>query len=290
MGYHNCRERLGIPGNRSLPLVVKDQGTGKQCEAKRTIDGLITCTAAGADKLAPPYFIRYADVVPALLKVTGGKHIHLGRLDLMTRLRLRYNLHKVGLPPHALIVVPYVPSVWRALHQYNVDLYVASFPYGGARTLVEAMGAGVAIAPHIHCSSRLLSTFDIAYEGSLFWRTPQELYNHVRQLDPRTLHSLKRQSRRQYEKFHDESLLKNALCTWTRPLDPPPLIQGYMPDMLQKALEVSNEVSCIGSARRALCRMARRLKSLCMASSLTDKFAEFRVSRTGEVSGARVEK
>ena len=40
------------------------------------------------------------------------------------------------------IYMPWVPSVWKTLHDCRVDLYIASFPYGGGLTLIEAMGAG----------------------------------------------------------------------------------------------------------------------------------------------------
>lgn len=261
MGFHNCRHGLGLIHNRYLPLVVKDQGMQETGAKPHLCDGLVTCTAARRNKIAPPYHVRYTDVIPELLNVSRGKHIHIGRLDHLTLFRIRRSIRKLGLPAHSFVYIPFVPSVWRALHVYGVDLYVTSFPHGGARTLIEAMGAGTAVAPHVHYSSRLLSTFDMAYEGALFWRTPDELYRHVRQLDPKRLELQRSAARARYEEHHDEGVLSEALANWEKPVPPPPLLAGYVPDELQQALAVSSQVSCAGVLGRARCRLLKRWKA-----------------------------
>lgn len=262
MGFHNCRDNLGIQGNRYLPLVVKDQGTHSGGKGRPPGSGLITCTAARPNKIEAPYFIRYADVLPELLRASGGRHVHIGPLGPLTLLRIRRGIRKLGLPKTSFLYVPYVRSVWQALHEYEVDLYVASFPYGGARTLIEAMGAGVAVALHLHSHSRLLSTFDMAFEGALLWRNPQELYDVVQQTDTRTLRQLGQAARRKYQEGYREELLAAALADWQKPLTPPPLLAGYAPDTLQQALDITNQVSCTGGLHRILNRAIRRWKSL----------------------------
>ena len=148
MGFHNCRESLGIQDNRYLPLTVKDQGARPAGWSHMAGSGLVTCTAAGFNKISHPYFIRYEDVVPELLRVSGGRHIHIGPLSYLTLYRIRRGLRKLEIPETNFVYIPFVRSVWQALHEYQVDLYVASFPYGGARTMIEVMGAGITIALH----------------------------------------------------------------------------------------------------------------------------------------------
>lgn len=261
MGFHNCRDNLGIQGNRYLPLTVKDQGE-RPAETERTPGaGLITCTAASPNKIDPPYFIHYAEVIPEMLRASGGTHIHIGPLSMLTLLRIKRGMRKLGLPESGFVHIPYVRSVWQALHEHRVDLYVASFPYGGARTLIEAMGAGVAVALHLHCHSRLLSTFDMAFEGALLWRNPQELYSHVQQTDVETLKQLGQAARRKYLECYQEEVLASALADWTQPLLAPPLLAGYVPDKLQQAIDITNQVSCAGALRRFFCRINRHWKS-----------------------------
>lgn len=261
MGYHCCREELNIKDNRYLPMAVKDLGCRPETLQFLNGERLVTCTAAGFNKVEVPYFIEYMQVIPDLLMASGGKHIHIGRLSLSARLKIRHKIRKLGLPATSFVYIPFVSSVWKALHDYKVDLYVTSFPYGGARTLIEAMGAGIPVAVHSHCTSRLLGTFDMAYEGACVWRNPQELYNFVKKLDAEQLESLSKLARKRYLDFHGEQILINALGINAENLQAPPLYLGYVEDSLQHALDISNQVSCFGAIRRFLYRTYRRWKS-----------------------------
>ena len=261
MGYHYCRNGLNIKDNRYLPMTVKDMGC--RPEALQFLNGerLVTCTAAGFNKIEVPYFIQYVNVIPELLHASGGKHIHIGRLSPLALRRIRSGMRKLGLHDSAFEYIPFVASVWKALHEHQVDLYITSFPYGGARTLIEAMGAGIPIAIHSHCTSRLLGTFDMAYEGALVWRNPKELFDFVQSIDTATLENLGKLARSRYLDFHNEDVLKKALAEQAEPLQAPPLYEGYAPDELQHALDISNQVSCIGTIRRFLYRTYRQWKS-----------------------------
>jgi len=261
MGFHNCRSHLNIRDNRYLPLVVQDQGPRQVDKDPALIPGLITCTAASPNKIEVPYFIRYADIVPELLRASGGRHIHIGALSPLVLLRIRRGIRRLGLPRDSFVHIPYVQSVWRTLHEYQVDLYVASFPYGGARTLIEAMGAGVAVALHLHSHSRLLGTFDLAFDGALLWRSPEELYQHVQQHDAQTLKQRGQIAREKYEENYGEHVLESALANWQQPLTPPSLLSGYSPDKLQQALDITNQVSFASAASRVFSRAMRRWKS-----------------------------
>jgi hypothetical protein len=261
MGYHNCRENLGILENRYLPLVARDLGD-RVPPAQAEPDGLITCTVGSFNKLEVPYFVQYTDMVPAILQATGGRHIHFGRLTPIALWRIYRGLNKLGIAQKAFVYVPYVPSVWRALHEYAVDLYVASFPYGGGRTLVEVMGAGVPAVLHSNCANRMLSGVDMAYKGAFVWRYPEELLAYLRHVDRAALKREGRLARLWYEAYHQEQIMQHLLHDDRLNLDVPPLREDYRPNLLMMALQTCGEVTMRGVLNRLLWRYLRQWKSL----------------------------
>lgn len=262
MGYHNCRENIGIRNNRYLPLVAPDLGDRAPGPCLPEAGGLVTCTAGGFNKLEVPYFVRYTDIVPAMLQATGGRHIHLGKLTPLALRRIRRGLGRYGIAQEAFVNVPYVPSVWRALHEFAVDLYVASFPYGGGRTLVEAIGAGVPVVLHSHCANRMLGGIDMAYEGAFIWRDPEELLAYLRTVDRAALEREGQLARRWYEAYHREEIMQRFLDNSQSDLDVPALREDYRPDALMLALQTSREVTMRGVLNRLLWRYYRRLQAL----------------------------
>lgn len=207
-GFHYCRDTLGI-NNRYFPLTVEDRG--KRTHEFMHNGTLTTCTAARANKIESPYFIHYVDLVPQLLNTTSGTHIHIGRLTPWTLWRIRRTLNRYRIKKERFVYIPWVQSVWRALCDFKVDLYIASFPYGGGLTSVEAMGAGIPIALHQHISSRLLGGTDLGYPKSLNWRYPEDLIESCRELTLADLETRSRAARLQYEKFHSPLHFKEAL-------------------------------------------------------------------------------
>mgnify|MGYP003624273796 FL=1 len=210
MGYHNCRGLLGIK-NTYIPLTIDDQGKRPADRQFLQNGKLTTCTAARSNKIEQPYFISYVKVVPKILKATGGKHVHIGKLSLWARLKLCRELKNNAIPNERFIYIPWVPSVWEALHKYQVDLYIASFPYGGGLTLIEAMGAGVPVAVHKHIFSRILSGIDLAYPKAFSWKHPNELFSYCASLTSEHLEQLGQLARIQYEKYHTNSNLYEML-------------------------------------------------------------------------------
>lgn len=262
MGYHNCRRNLGIRHNRYLPLVARDFG-GTATNYWQVKQGeLVTCTAAGSNKLEVPYFARYTDIVPAILQATGGQHIHFGRLTPLAIRRIRRGLRHYGISKEAFVYVPYVPSVSRALHEFSVDLYVASFPYGGGRTLVEVMGAGIPVVVHSHCATRMLGGIDMAYREAFVWQDPEELITYLKKVNRLDLEREGHVARRWYETFHRDEIMQRFLDDSQPDPEVPELREDYRQNLLMLALQNSREVTMRGVVFRLLCRNYRRWQTL----------------------------
>lgn len=210
MGYHNCRDALGLK-NIYIPLAIRDEGIPISNREFLASGALKTCTAARSNKIEVPYYARYVEVIPALLSTTGGEHIHIGRLTLWARFQIRRQLRKLGVHQSKFIYIPWVQSVWRSLQNLEIDLYIASFPYGGGLTLIEAMGSGTPIALHTHTYSRILSGTELAYESAFSWRRPSELIAFCAGLDKQNLREAGALSRAHYEFCFSEGVLKSAI-------------------------------------------------------------------------------
>lgn len=258
--FHHCRNVVQVEGNRYLPLVVADQRETPR--PKRCSSELVTCTAAGFNKVEVDYFVQYVDIIPRLLRITRGRHIHIGRLSPLARWRLRREMRREGVPLESFSYIPYVPSVWRALQDHEVDLYLASFPYGGGRTLVEVMGAGVPAIVHRHIADRMIGGLDMIYDGAPTWREPDELYELVRNIDRTFLVEQGLMARAWYEKYHRDTIVAESIANPNAPLDVPQLKPNYMPDTLLHAWQTAREVCFTGILKRSLCRIYRRAKAV----------------------------
>lgn len=261
MGYHYCRDELGV-NNRYLPLTFED----KQCLPMKTdfmlCGPLTTATVAGSNKIEIPYYVSYLDTIPQVLEVTGGKHIHVGRLTPWARWRIYSQLRKRGVPKNRFIYIKWVPSVWKALQEHKVDLYLASFPYGAGLTLIEAMGAGVPVILHRHMYSRVNSSLELAYPEAYCWHDSDELLKHLSTLRPEKLVQERQLARQQYERFHRPEILKDYLSS-SDPIEinTPPLNKSFRPRWDEWAAWVESRVSASHLIYRFAYRTFRLLRA-----------------------------
>lgn len=243
--YHNCRDVLGID-NSYVPFTVEDKGARPLDMPFLSGGTLTTCTAARLNKIEAPYFISYLDVVPDLLRTTAGRHIHIGLLTPWALFRIRRRLKRYGIRPDRFIYTPWVPSVWKALHEHRVDLYITSFPYGGALTLIEAMGAGIPVALHRRISSRIHSGIDLAYPGAFSWRWPEQLLDYCASVTPADLEQAGRSGRAYYEKFHSGDKLRGILDTLGR--------NGLRPNDLDGTFSIESDEWAVWTERQVSIR------------------------------------
>lgn len=262
MGYHHCREELSI-NNHYLPLTFEDKHfVPVQTEFARG-GCLTTATAARFNKVEIPYYVSYLDTIPQMLKVTGGRHIHIGKLTPWALRRMRIQMRKKGVPADRLIYIEWTPSVWKSLQEHEVDVYIASFPYGAGLTLIEALGAGVPVIMHQHVHSRVLSGLELAYPEAFHWADPEDLYAHLASLEPKRLEPEKQLSRLRYEEFHRPEILKSYLHDTNsiqRPV--PPLRSEFRPRYDEWAAWAESQLSFSRLVYRSVYRTFRKIRSL----------------------------
>ena len=261
MGFRNCRDVLRRADNKYLPMASPDPLEGMRLERSSTTGPLVTCTAAGANKIEQAYWPAYAEVIADVLSKTGGVHIHLGALSWRYRWRIRRNLRRNGVAPSAFRYLGRVRSVAHALLREKVDLYIASFPYPGARSLVEVMAAGVPVAAHDHCAHVFLSAMDMLPAGSCFWSRPGQLLDFIAAHDRGALQELGREARLHYEKFHTYAVMHDSLAGDPQAQEIPKTDFKHRPDPLTQALLRARALTMAGVLSRWMLRTARRLRS-----------------------------
>jgi hypothetical protein len=242
-GFYNCREREGVQNNVVWPLTAEDLGPRSPVFQARA---LRTCTCGGAEKFEPqfnrdlaPYLYRYEELAPLIPTATGGLHVHIGPLSEEAQKTIGEGLDRAGVARERFVHVPSVPSLWEALKTLEIDLYVSSFPLGGGRATVEALGAGLPLCVHSNYRSILLSPVNEVYDGALIWRTPEELAGCLSGLTPETLERHSRAARLYYEQHHQPSRLGAALAGHMET----PVRPRHTEDWLQAYIELAGTVS-----------------------------------------------
>lgn len=210
MGYHYCRDELGID-NSYLPLTFEDKNFVSSYSEFMRGGSLTTATAARSNKVEIPYHISYLDTITQILKVTRGRHVHIGKLTPWALRRIRAQMRENGISEDKLIYIEWTPSVWKTLQDHAADVYIVSFPYGAGLTLIEAMGAGIPVIMHKHMYSRVLSSLELAYPEAFSWAETDALLSHLATLMPERLEKERQIARQQYINFHRPEILVNYL-------------------------------------------------------------------------------
>ncbi|CAE6702428.1 hypothetical protein [Paraburkholderia nemoris] len=221
VGFHHCREAHGLTENVFWPLIVDDLGAPEPFTDRRA--ALRTCSSGSSNKFELDYKYKYVDLVPRLLACTGGTHVHIGPLSDAALGQLYAGLDALLVPRDRFVHVPWVQSVWRALQQQRIDVYLASFPLGGGRVAIEAMGAGIPMIVHSSYVSSFFGGQDMLYPKAFVWETPDQLLSHVGRIDSQQLKCESRLARAHYEQNHTASALARAIDAGSDAAPPPPL-------------------------------------------------------------------
>ncbi len=235
MGFHNCREAVGVQNPIYWPLIAEDQGT-RPDEEFMVAGVLRTCSSGSHNKFEGAYKYAYSDVLPRLMQRTGGEHVHIGPLSTSTLNAIRDGLVAEGIPTDRFVHVPWVKSVWKALHTYAIDVYIASFPLGGGKAMIEAMGAGIPVIGH-HCYiSPFFGGGSMFYPGAFLWSEPEQLLQYIGTLTPEHLRTESIAARCHYEKFHTMETLVHAIDAGIDAA-PPDAARRHVPNALQSFLD-----------------------------------------------------
>ena len=170
-------------------------------------------------------------------------------------------MRRLGVPSSSFVYIPHVNSVWQTLKDHRVDVYLSSFPYAGARTLVEVLGAGIPVALHSHASTRFLSTLEMAPDGACIWRDMTELNDFLSHESRQTLSERGVRARQHYEKWHAESLLSQVLNGHVLAAPAPRAAMTDTVDELERALEIARQASLLRVLQRYWVRFGRWLQA-----------------------------
>ena len=251
LGFYNCRFERSSDDNLYLPLMVEDRGMRPVNEGFLYKDSLLTCTSGTFKKFDIPYAYNYFELIPKMLALTGGKHLHIGNLPENSLKLIHERLVAEKVDVNRFRHIPWVPSVWSALIDNSIDLYISSFPLGGGRASIEAMGSGTPILMHESYLSRFHGGVDLAYPEVLVWREPSEFYEKIRSIRSEALISQSRYARQHYETYHSRRVMDKELDNIFSGKGNliPPVLMSYAPDVLQKYLytrdELRNEIEAI---------------------------------------------
>ena len=245
IGFFHCRDELGIKNNYYWPLTVNCDSLKPRSNSFLAEGHLVTCSSGRPEKFDASYYhYDYFKLIPVLLAATRGRHIHIGSLTADMEASLQHELMTQGVDPARFINIPWVPSVARALIEYNVDLYISSFPLGGGKATLEVMAAGVPLLMHQSYRSRYFGGEDLAYPNAWIWRNEAELFDIVSKIKEYDLtrHSLL--ARAHYDKFHSEqSLIDAADFSKIQNIEDVPKLRQYTPDGLQIFLDEAAEMA-----------------------------------------------
>lgn len=230
-GLHHCTNTLGIDACY-LPLTSDPIEVSKLFNGQKSDVGCTTCTAARGNKIRPAYHIHYWEVIPQVLARTNGVHIHVGKLDIWIRGLVSLNLWKNKIPLNKFVYIPYAPSIIEILSKYNVGLYISSFPYAGALTIVEVMSAGVPIAVHKHAITPLLGSRDLAHPFAFEWSRPEQLYDFCASFSSAGALEAGKDATLHHNKYHNPNQIKRffenagSQCSETNDCEPGNAIDG----------------------------------------------------------------
>jgi hypothetical protein len=196
---------------------------------------LTTALAGSAFKASQAFAHDYPAVTAAVLQASGGTHVHVGPLDGHQLTEIAKTLDASGIEQSRFIHVPVAPTLIEALRDERIDLLINTWPLGGARTVVEAMAAGVPVVWHSPHPNADRIRLQMAPPKAPVWRRVPDLAAIVSGADVRWLEWQSGVVRGHYETKHHPSLWKQFLAAPAASLGLP-LPEGYDASLFLPAL------------------------------------------------------
>jgi len=197
---------------RSELLLLTCSDPGPRTTALLSGERLTTASSGSAQKFASDYVYSYPEVVVAILEVTGGRHVHIGQLSDETLAATTGALSAAGIEPGRFVHCGVVPSVAQALWDHRCDIFIASFPVDGARTLAEVAASGTPYVAHSTTPLALEDDLALGIPGAVRWHTLRELTAAVRAMTDRSvLEEKARLVRDAYLRLHHPNVFRANL-------------------------------------------------------------------------------
>lgn len=232
MAHEICRLQLGVDAPHYWPLVARDLGVRAAGHAfLAQPQGLQTCSHGSVAKFMAAGRWDYFAVMRQRLQQLPGTHWHIGGLPAPVVAQMHAAMAAEGLDPARFVHVQHVPSLWTWLRDSAVDIVISSFPFQGAKGLVETMGAGLPVLAHDGQLTKQHATPDLVYPGVLTWRTPQEMVRVLGALDATTLAAQAQAARAHYLSWHHPRELAYAVNNGRLSAPMPPVYRPH-PDTL----------------------------------------------------------
>lgn len=174
----------------------------------------VTATAGTAQKYQLDGPRSLPSVIARVLRVTQGRHVHVGRAPSDLQNAVRQGLREAGLEDSQVVFAGEVESVADTLIERQVDLFLGSFPIGGALTMAEAAAASIPIASYAGDEDeqgRYLSGQDYGPDKKLLWHSPDELTDLLGQATQAKLQELSAASERWFIRSCRSVLLPRRL-------------------------------------------------------------------------------
>ncbi|AWI75209.1 hypothetical protein CEW83_08260 [Parazoarcus communis] len=194
------------------PLSVPDIGARPHDPASFRRTGSLLTACSGHDaKFMAPYPFHYWTVLPQVLRRSGGRHLHIGPLSDDILNALRAELAAQGVSEERFTHIPWVENLGATLKEHDVDLYIGSFPLGGGRAIIEAMGAGTPIVTHANNMHPPLGSATLGPPGTWCWSSPNELLSIIDSASPEALARHSQRAREHYLRTHSPAGFEAAV-------------------------------------------------------------------------------
>jgi hypothetical protein len=144
---------------------------------------IITASStSNRSKITDNYIYKYIDIIPEVIKITMGQHIHIGDISCDQVMCIKNKLSKYEISENSFIVIKHVPNLADFMLDNGVNILINTFPVFGGLTQIEAMKTGIKVVSHRHAYSHLLNPEDMLYPNSFAWSKPEDLYEYLKSI------------------------------------------------------------------------------------------------------------
>ena len=245
LGFFNCRTNEGIRDNYYLPLAVEDKGIRLDGSTFLNDESLISCSSGTSNKFLQEYSYTYSDLIVKRLSLRSGVHIHIGDIPPDFYKAIFLALKKAEIQESRFIHIKWVKSLWLTLSEFKVDLYIGSFPVGGGRAAIEAMGSGTPLLMHQNGFSRFYSGIDLIHDDVLTWANFEEFERIISTISREDLIRASSNARNWYESNYRPELIAiylKLILEKNHEISPPP-IKEFNQDFLKFYFQIRKEVT-----------------------------------------------